>query len=828
MAAPNSQIGLTSTEAAARLRSGGPNAIEQVKKRSASAVLARQFASPLIYLLLVALALDAAVWMNQGRHGWPLEPIAIAAILVVNALLGAIQERRAESAIDHLKSLSAPSAWAYRDGVLVRLAARDLVEGDVVRIDEGSRIPADGIVVHGHGTADESILTGESLPLDKNPDDEVYAGTLFVHGTARVRIERTGSRSSLGRIAGLLGQVSAGQTPLEKKLAAFGNTVARWILVIAAILVAGGLMMEGPSSALHLILFAVALAVAAVPESLPAVLTVCLSTGVEKMAKRKAVVRRLSAVEALGSVTVIATDKTGTLTENRIRVAALDAPNEDLALRIMVIANECDPDSTAGDPLDRALLDYALQRGVDVEGLLGELTRHASRPFDSRRKSMRVTVHEGGRLVSYLKGAPEVLLDRCAISAEQRRFWEERVELAAGEGRRVLALGVREEAGDKTLTFAGLVCLADPPRVEVRDAIDAARRAGIRVVMVTGDHPATAMAICRAVGIPSAGFFTHDDFPSEGPLPVRPDVNVYARVTPEDKLRLVSTLQEQGEIVAMTGDGVNDAPALKKAHLAIAMGGRGSDVAREVSDLVLLDDNFATIVAAIEEGRGIYENIRKFVRFLFSTDVALIMLVFAATLGSYVEDLRGPAGSLLLPLTALMLLWINVISDGAPAVALGLDGNVGMLDRPPRDPDEPLLDSASVRFIVATGLFKAGAGIALLVLVPVLAGSRELARTVLFHFESLAQLSFAYPSRGPNTGRRPNVILACSIAASVAAQGVLAFWPPARRLFQLEPLDPRSIAVTLAGVVVAAGMAEWLMRSILSNSRVTAARDAKR
>ncbi len=814
MTSSKTPLGLTTIEATARLRELGPNELEQTARRSLNSILARQFASPLIYLLLLALGLDVFIWLSDSQRGWPFEPMAIAGILIVNAALGALQEYKAEAALDRLRDLASPTALVYRDGHLVRLLAKDIVEGDVVKIEAGGRIPADGLIEEGRGRADESILTGESMPVDKVVGEEVCAGSLLVSGTAQVRISRTGARSALGQIATLLAQIPVESTPLEKKLAQFGNTAARWIVTIAAILIVGGFLVQGTASAMHTIVFAVALAVAAVPEGLPAMLTVCLATGVEQMAKRNTVVRRLSAVEALGSVTVIATDKTGTLTENKIRVISIDAPDPAEAFRIMVIANEFEPESVVGDPIDRALLEYAAGQGMDVDGCRKDLATHDTRSFDSARKTMRVTVKEEGRLVSYLKGAPEILLGQCHLSEAQRNMWRERLERAASEGQRVLGLATRDE-GEKQLKFAGLVFLADSPRPEAAGAVAAALKAGIRVVMVTGDHPETARAIARTVGIPSAGVATHEDFADPNAFVVKPGVNIYARVTPEDKLRLVTALQAQREIVAMTGDGVNDAPALKKSHLAIAMGRRGSDVAREVADIILLDDNFATIVAAIEEGRGIYENIRKFIRFLFSTDVALVFLVFAAAIGSFVQNLRNPDGALLLPLTPLMLLWINIISDGAPAVALGLDRNAGMLDLPPRDPSEPLLDRASMRFILISGFFKAVTGLGLLLLVPFMSGSRELARTVLFHYESLAQLSFAYPSRGPRTVSKPNRILAASIAACVALQVLLEVLPGARRVFDLKPLSLGGLTVVLVSVALAGGFAEFVMRRCL-------------
>ncbi|NOT59201.1 MAG: HAD-IC family P-type ATPase, partial [Acidobacteria bacterium] len=613
---PERHPGLASTEARARLQRYGLNALPEKSPQTPWQRFLQQFKSPLIYILLAALAIDQVIWIIEGAQGFPAESVAIAFILLLNAVLGVYQEGKAEAALQRLQALAAALVWVLRDGKLAHLPATELVPGDVVRVEAGDRIPADGALREAQGVmVDESILTGESVPVDKALNDEAFSGTLLVRGKGYLEITRTGSESAMGRLATMIGGIEASQTPLEQRLEVFGHQIAKVILVLSIFIALAGLYIEGWERIGHVLLFAVALAVAAVPEGLPAVLTLTLSLGVERMAKRKAVVRRLSAVEALGSVTVIATDKTGTLTENRMFVKDVDALDTALALRAMVLANDADLATGAGDPLELALLEYAQSHGVNCAQMNEQHPRHSLLPFDSGHRYMRVTVAEANSLVSYLKGAPEAILSRSRLTAAERRNWEEKAEGYAREGFRVLALAWRAGEGDEQLSFLGLALLWDPPRPEVPAAIRHAQEAGIRVVMITGDHPATALSVAAEVGIPPSRVLTGLDLEElsdeELQRAVR-ETNVFARVAPEHKLRLVEALKASGEVVAMTGDGVNDAPALKRADVGIAMGQRGSDVSREVAHLVLLDDNFATIVAAIEEGRGIYENIQKF------------------------------------------------------------------------------------------------------------------------------------------------------------------------------------------------------------------------
>jgi Ca2+-transporting ATPase len=813
--------GLSNTEAQARLQRYGPNALPDKPPIPIWRRFLRQFRGPLIYILLFALAVDLAIWVSEGASGIPAESIAIAAILLLNAALGVFQESKSEAALQALKAMTAPVVWVMREGSLRHLPGSELVPGDIVRIEAGDRVPADGRLAEAEGVMlDESVLTGESLPIEKKSGDEVFSGTLFVRGKSYIEVSLTGEKSAMGRLAVMLGGIQAEPTPLERKLEKFGSQIASAVFALVVLVAIGGLLVEGFGRLSHVLLFAVALAVAAVPEGLPAVLTLTLAQGVERMAKRKAVVRRLSAVEALGSVTVIATDKTGTLTENRMFVKDLDSPDPNRALRAMTLANDANIAAGAGDPLELALLEYAHKQGVEPDRLRAELRRHSSHSFDSVDKFMRVTVSEGGGLVSYLKGAPEVILKRSRLTDAERSVWEEKADAYAHEGYRLLAMGARNGDGEEDLDFLGLLLMWDPPRPEVPEAIRRAREAGIHVMMITGDHPATALAVAHEVGIAPGRVLTGLEIEEMPPDKLRQAVretNIFARVAPEHKLRLVEALKQNGGIVAMTGDGVNDAPALKRSDVGVAMGERGSDVSREVADLVLMDDNFATIVVAIEEGRSIFENIQKFIRFLFSANLALVLIVVVGAIGSFWLGLQEADGGLLLPLTAIQLLWINVITNGLPAVALSFDQNHGVMQRGPRDPKSPLLDGLSLRFIVLTGLMQALIGGLLLAILPSYGYSHPTVRSALFLYATVSQLFYAYPARRLTTIPGFNGALHLAIVLGIGLQLLTALLPGLRSLLGLEPLTVGLLMLVSGAVLLTWGAAESYSRVAASS-----------
>ncbi|WP_372593797.1 cation-translocating P-type ATPase [Actinotalea sp.] len=796
--------GLTSEEARARLEVHGPNALPAARPDPWWARVARQLRSSIIYILLFALGFDLAVWIAEGTQEWPFESLAIATILVFNTAMGVWQEYRAEDALKRLQELAAPRVCVLRDGEISMIDATLLVPGDLVRVEAGDRIPADGLLTSEQALqVDESVLTGESVPVERGIGEPALSGTLAVRGLAWIEVGRTGADSAMGRIATMLAGVTMERTPLERRMDHFGHRIARWIALLAVVLTVGGVLIDGIEQLDEALLFAVAVAVAAVPEGLPAVLTLTLALGTERMSVRKAVVRRLSAVEALGSVTVIATDKTGTLTENSMSVQNLDSPDPGRALRAMVLAADAEPLGEVGDALELGLYAYADAHGVDPVALRAEHPRQSVRPFDSAWRFMRVSVVEDGRVVSYLKGAAEVLLERSDLDEATRKDWEARNEAAAAQGYRVLGLAWSPDDREEHVVWLGVAWLWDPPRPEVPGAIASAHAAGIRVLMITGDHPSTALTIAERIGIPSSRALTGDDLDRLGPDELREavaEVSVFARVSPEHKLALVSALKASGEIVAMTGDGVNDAPALKRSDVGVAMGQRGSDVSREVADLVLLDDNFATIAAAVEEGRGIYDNIQKFLRFLFSTNVALVILIVAGVVGAAIVGLRDNLGNLLVPLTAAQLLWINVIADGPPALALGLDRNPDVMSRRPRAPSAPLLTRGCTRFILWSGALKASLGIALFFWLPELGYSGDQARTAVFLYESLAQLAFVYPARVISSRPVPNRVLNTIVLVSVLVQVATVALPGLRTLLSLELLDLGAFGVIAAAL----------------------------
>ena len=807
--------GLSAADAGERLARFGPNALAEQPPEPVWRRFLRQFNSPLIFILLFALAFDFGLWLYEGAHGWPIEATAIGSILLFNAALGLYQERRSEAALTRLKALAGAQAWVLRDGEFIRLPTQDIVPGDSVRLEAGDRVPADGILREPHGAMlDESILTGESVPADKGQGDEAFSGTLLVRGKTMLEVTRTGQLSAMGRLATMLGGIELSKTPLERRVDVLGRRIARWILILTAVLGVLGVIAEGWSRAPQVVIFAVALAVAAVPEGLPAVLTVALALGVERMARHSAVVRRLSAVEALGSVTVIATDKTGTLTENRMDVRSIDTPDMARALVAIVLANDADPSTGAGDPLDVGLLRFAGTHGVDVARLRQDHPLISDRPFDSAWKFTRVTVRENGNPVSFLKGAPEVLLARCDLTPDARDAWSRKAETYAEEGFRVLALAAAPGETEEHLSLVGLALFRDPPRAEVPQAVRTALDAGIRVVMITGDHPATALAIAQQIGIPGDRVITGEELGGYEATALRDalaEVNVFARVRPEQKLLLVQSLQAQRQVVAMTGDGVNDAPALKRSDVGIAMGQRGSDVSREVADLVLLDDNFATIVRAVEEGREIYENIQKFLRFLFSTNLSEVLLVAAGAVTAFAIDLRDESGSLMLPLTAAQILWINLLTDGVPALALAFDRTPGVMQQKPRSADSPLLDQPSLRFVAGVGTMKALLALGILGLLPTFGYSLEITRAAAFHFMAIGQLFLTYPSR--HTWMRPlsNRYLHAAVAGGVAIQIAAASVPFVSRL-----LGSAALPLELWGVVFVAALGSWGLAELTS------------
>ena len=780
--------GLQTNQIASLRAQHGYNALPSPPKPPLWLKFVRQFQNPLIYILIFALLFDLGAWIYEGAHGLPLESLTILLILIINAVLGVWQEKKSDDALEKLKSYAAPKSWVYRDNQLVHLPSDQLLPGDWVSLQAGSRIPADGNIIQAQGLlVDESMLTGESVPVDKQAKDSLYSGTLIQRGRATFSVTQIGAKSNIGLLAHTLEGVEQAQTPLEKKLDRFGRWIAIAVLALAVVIMISGLTLSGWSQFNTLLLFAIALAVAAVPESLPAVLTLTLAMGVERMTSRKAVIKRLAAVEALGSVTTIATDKTGTLTENRMEVKGLDSPEIEEALKAMLIANDADLETGEGDSMELGLLRYAREQGQDIAAVRTRYPRCGVRPFDSAWKFMRVSVtaqssdgeaatHSSSNdSVSYLKGAPDVLLERTRLSAAARDEWRAKIEAYNSQGYRTLALAKSSlgdtEAAEQSLDWLGLVMLWDPPRQEIKTALQAAQQAGVRVVMITGDHPATANAIANQIGIPSQTAVTGAALAEMTETELQQSVQqhqVFARMSPDHKLQVVRALKANGEVVAVTGDGVNDAPALKAADVGVAMGQRGSDVSREVADLILQDDNFNTIVAAIEEGRSIYENIQKFIRTLFSTNLAEVMLIAIGACIAFA--VAGNHNEIILPLTAVQILWINLLTDSLPALAIGVDKNPGVMKNKPRAPSAPLLDPASLYFILAAGGLAGLIALGMHLMLPQLGYSTAFTQTTVFCYLVLVQLAFVFPARAVNNPPSMNPFVIGAVGIGIILQ----------------------------------------------------------
>jgi Ca2+-transporting ATPase len=865
------QHGLTSREAAERLACDGPNELQATRRASAWALLASQFRNVLIIILLVAVGLSAVL-------GHALEAGAIAAIMVFAVVLGFVQEFRAERALDALRQMAAPMATAIREGAEVEVAARELVAGDLVVLRTGDKVPADGRVVEAINLqAEESALTGESLPVEKHVEalseadvpvgdrrNMVYAGTAVTYGRGRLLVTATGMRTEFGAIARMLEGVEVGRTPLQENLDRVGHVLVRAAFAVVALIVGLGLLRGQPL--LEMVIFGIALAVAVVPEALPAVVTISLAIGVQRMVRRNALIRRLPAVETLGCVSVICSDKTGTLTKDEMTVRKLlvdgqqlelsgagyepqgafsldgsriePSPTLLLLLRTAALASdaelvqsECGAAVTwgiKGDPTEGALVVAAAKAGLWKADLDAELPRIAEVPFASETRRM-TTLHRGadGETVACAKGAPEVIVGSCVarltgagtveLDAGQRQAIVDAARDMAMQALRVLAIaykpGASAEAADQDMVFLGLVGMIDPPRPEASAAIETCRQAGIKPVMITGDHPLTAEAVARELAMLGNGRVVVGadlDRISDEELPrVVEHVSVYARVSPAHKLRVVTALQGNGQCVAMTGDGVNDAPALKKAAIGIAMGITGTDVSKEAAAMTLMDDNFASIVAAVEEGRGVFDNIKKYLMYLLSSNIGEIGLMAAAVLFG-----------LPLPLTAVQILYVNLATDGLPALALAVDPpEPDLMRRPPRDPRTGIFSRPVVTLMVIGGVWSACVNVGLFAWA--LESGRSLPEAMSMTFLSLVLIQFLkaynYRSERWSVLRQPfaNRWLNVAIVWELLLLALILYVPFLRKPFGTFPLPFEDWVIIIAAASTISPVLEltkWKLR----------------
>ena len=852
--------GLAEVEAERRFARYGPNELEAADRVSPWAVLLRQFKNVLIIILLIATAISALV-----GHG--VEAIAIAVIVLFAVVLGFIQEYRAERAIEALRRMAAPTVTVIRDAQEVEIPARELVPGDLILLHAGDKVAADARLIESVNLqVDEAALTGESVAVEKNTEpldgedlalgdhsNMVFAGTIATYGRGRAVVVGTGMNTQFGRIAKMLQSVESGKTPLQQNLDKVGRVLALAALVVVAAIVAMGMLRGQPL--LEMFIFGIALAVAVVPEALPAVVTVSLAIGVQRMAKRNALVRRLASVETLGSTSVICSDKTGTLTRDEMtarklytsertltisgtgyepeggfsldRSAVEPSPQEMELLRAAALVSDAhlvrDETSGAwhvkGDPTEGAMIVAAAKAGLQKEDLELQFPRIGEIPFTSETKRM-TTLHsiEGGQ-VAYAKGAPETILDSCsrqlteqgevALGDADRGAILETVRQMAGEALRVLAVATNADAtladAERDMTFLGLVGMIDPPRPEAAAAIERCEQAGIRVMMITGDHPLTAQAVARELGLLKAGRAITgaelEDMSDEELERGVESIEVYSRVSPSHKLRVVTALQKCGHIVAMTGDGVNDAPSLKKADIGIAMGITGTDVSKEAASMTLTDDNFASIVAAVEEGRGIFENIKKYLMYLLSSNAGEIGLMAGAVIAG-----------LPLPLTAVQILYVNLASDGLPALALAVDPpEDDLMKRPPRDGRTGVFTRPVVILMTIGGLWSTVVNLG--VFTWALRSGRGIAHAMAVTFVSLVLIQFvkAYNFRSDRRSilHRPfaNKWLNLAILWELGLLLFIVFFSPTRELFGFYALSQNDwliaigVALTISPVL---------------------------
>ncbi len=842
--------GLTSKEAASRLQKYGPNRLPEPKKRSALIRFLLQFHDILIYLLLVAAAVTAVLdyWVDTA---------VILGVVVLNAIIGFVQEGKAEDALEAIKKMLSARALVMRDGRHLNIPAEELVPGDVVLLQSGDRVPADLRLFRVKGLQiQEAALTGESLPVRKGvdpvPEESVvgdrlciaFSGTIVTHGQGEGVVVATGADTEIGQISTMVSQTKSVTTPLLRQMAQFGRWLSLAILVVAAASFAFGYLLRGYEAA-EMFMASVSLAVAAIPEGLPAIMTITLAIGVQRMAKRNAIIRRLPAVETLGAVTVICSDKTGTLTKNEMTVRNIAAskqlfeltgtgydPHGDLLVegksveadrfevlkeiaKCAVLCSDAqiergdDGWEVHGDPMEGALLVSAMKLGIDIDETRKSYPRVDLIPFESEHKFM-ATLHHSHEKEAFIvvKGAPERLLGICSAQMESGgerapldlEYWNEKIEELAGRGERIIALAVKPadfskrallfEDVEEGFVMLGLFGMIDPPREEAIEAVEACKRAGIRVKMITGDHASTALAIAKKLGLENCEeAITGERLESMGEEELKEaveEVDVYARVSPEHKLILVKLLQERGEIVAMTGDGVNDAPALKRADVGIAMGQNGTEAAKEAAEIVLADDNFASIKHAVEEGRTVYDNLKKAILFILPTNGGEALIILGAILLGFHQ----------MPLTPVQILWVNMVTAVTMALSLAFEPpEPNVMQRPPRDAKEPIITLYLLWRILFVSVIIMAGTFALFVWEMNRGASIEEARTVAVNTVVMFEIFYLFSARyiGASSfslqGLTGNRYVLYAIALLVLLQAAFTYLEPMQRLFKTAPID---------------------------------------
>jgi Ca2+-transporting ATPase len=832
----NPETGLTESQAQARLVREGPNQLATQKKKRWILRFFAQFKDFSVIALIIAAAISAAAALMHGAGDY-LDSIIIVAIVAANAIIGLIQEGRAEKALEALRKLSSPKADVLRGGRRVRVDAAKLVPGDIIFVETGDCVPADARLLEAAAlSTHEAALTGESQPCGKNAaktlpqntplaeqKNMILSSTLVLTGHGKALVTATGMRTQIGRIAGMLQTEKTPQTPLQKRLEKVGKQLGIGAMIISGLVFVLGLLQK--EALLDSFMLAVSLAVAAIPEGLPAMVTVVLSLGVQRMAKHNAIIRRLPAVETLGCASVVCSDKTGTLTQNKMQVPLREGKRqggaqnglwtpegtriqEERMLRLAALCCNAAPDGKRGDPTETAIVEAARRLHLPVAQDRTRFARLHETPFDSNRKRMHVIVDFGsetdapsqGKLM-IVKGAPDLVLARCRATDAQKKAIATRHEAMAADALRVIAVAARpftsgqNAADDNELNFLGLIGMYDPPRREAKAAVATCKRAGITPIMITGDHIVTATAIAREIGILQAADKNAamtgvqiDALDDDALGAALERVRVFARVTPAHKLRIVKLLRGRAQVVAMTGDGVNDAPALKAADIGCAMGRGGTEVAKGASDMILTDDNFASIIHAVEEGRGIYDNIKKAVHFLISSNIGEVAAVFFAAL------LRFPP--ILLP---IQLLWVNVVTDSAPAIALGMERpDKHIMQRPPKSVTENFFSGALAFHMTVEGLLMGSVTLLAFVLGYVVLGAHMdlmLGQTMAFSVLSFVEIAHANNQRSARpllaVGLFSNKNMNFANALCIGLQAAVVTIPALRPIFGTVALNTR-------------------------------------
>ena len=818
--------GLAKQEVENRQKEYGKNKLKEKPKETILIRFIKQFNDFMIIILIIASIISAGVSYMQGENDY-IDSIIIIAIVVLNAIMGVIQETKAEKSIEALQKMTPRKSKVIREGKTEEINAEDLVPGDIVILEAGNYVPADSRIIEAHNLKiEESSLTGETEAVTKDAEmickkdvplgdrlNMAYMSTIIVNGHGMAIVTEIGMNTKVGQIANMIMENESPETPIQKKLGQVGKTLGIVCLVICFVIFLIGLIKN--IEPMEMFMTAVGLAVAAIPEGLPAIVTIVLSIGVTKMAKKNSIIRKLPAVETLGSSNVICSDKTGTLTQNKMKVVEINSKNQEFAVELSCMCTDCDVNiedgktTVQGEPTEAALVNYALETGKNKNMLYQEMPRINEIPFDSNRKMM-TTIHKlGNKYRIITKGAPDVLLERCSKEIENNMFSKIRIQNQnlemAKKALRVIAIAYKDVdvlpnridtwAIENDLTFVGLLGMIDPPREGVKEAVKTCKKAGIKTIMITGDHIATATAIARELNI-----LGKDDKAMTGQELEKmsqrqleeniKDYSVFARVTPEHKVRIVKAWQKRGAVVAMTGDGVNDSPALKNADIGIAMGKNGTDVAKNAADMILADDNFVTIVEAVKQGRNIYANIKKAIHFLIATNIGEIVTIFVGLL----LGLKSP-------LLAIQLLWVNLVTDSLPAIALGLEpAEKDIMNKQPVNSRKSIFADGLWNKIIVEGIM-----IGMLTLLAFSIGNKyfglEVGRTMAFISIGILELVHSFNVKSEKsifkTGLFENKFLVGSFILGIFVQVIVVLIPQLAEIFKLVPLTGLQWSITL-------------------------------